>query len=130
MIKFITRLDKEKKNFLNSEKTKTIYRKLSCQKAQCQRRQNVFILFSNLHYLRMKAIQNQRNAILSLLSLSKRKRRYWMTYCNQLCFQSLWNQRRSDLVKDVYNNEKIKLASERVLNVPYRFFFCFKGTPM
>ena len=37
-----------------------------------------FMWFSALHYLRMKAIQNQRNAILSLLSLPKMKRRYWI----------------------------------------------------
>ena len=52
-----------------------VYRKLSRQKAQRQKQQNVFMLFSTSYYLRMTAIQNQRNAVLSSLYLSKRKRR-------------------------------------------------------
>ena len=82
-----------------------VYRKLSRQKAQRRRRQNLFMLFSTLHCLRMKAIQNQRNAILSSLSLSKRKRRYWMMYYNQLYFETLWNQRRNDVVKEIWKRD-------------------------
>ena len=48
-----------------------VYTKRSRQKAQRRKRQNLFMLFSILHYLRTKAIQNQRNAILSSFSLSR-----------------------------------------------------------
>ena len=126
VMKFMTKLDKGKKNLKSQERQKRlllimlVYRKLSRQKAQRRRRQNLFILFSNLHYFRMKAIRNQRNAILSLLFLSIRERRYGMRYYNQLCFQILWNQRSSDLVKEAFyltffkNNSPSELISSNI----------------
>ena len=89
-----------------------VYRKLSRQKAQRQRRQNLFMLFSTLYYLRMKAIQNQRNAILSSLSLSKRKIRYWMKHYNQLYFEALWNQRRNNVVKEIWKRDDDRMSVE------------------
>ena len=96
-----------------------VYRKLLRQKAQRQRRQNLLMLFTTLHYLRMKAIQNQRNAILSILSLSKRKRRYWMIHYNQLFFETLWNQRRNDVIKEVWkkNYPMTVETFEEILNM-------------
>ena len=96
-----------------------VYRKLLRQKAQRQRRQNLLMLFTTLHYLRMKAIQNQRNAILSIISLSKRKRRYWMIHYNQLFFETLWNQRRNDVIKEVWkkNYPMTVETFEEILNM-------------
>ena len=96
-----------------------VYRKLLRQKAQRQRRQNLLMLFTTLHYLRMKAIQNQRNAILSILSPSKRKRRYWMIHYNQLFFETLWNQRRNDVIKEVWkkNYPMTVETFEEILNM-------------
>ena len=96
-----------------------VYRKVLRQKAQRQRRQNLLMLFTTLHYLRMKAIQNQRNAILSIPSLSKRKRRYWMIHYNQLFFETLWNQRRNDVVKEVWKkNYRMTVETfEEILNM-------------
>ena len=62
------------------------------------------MLFSTLHYLRMKATQNQRNAILSSRFLPKRKR-YWMMHCNQLDFKTLWKQRRNYVVKEIWKRD-------------------------
>ena len=96
-----------------------VYRKLLRQKAQRQRRQNLLMLFTTLHYLRMKAIQNQSNAILSIISLSKRKRRYWMIHYNQLFFETLWNQRRNDVIKEVWkkNYPMTVETFEEILNM-------------
>ena len=78
-----------------------------------------FMWFSALHYLRMKAIQNQRNAILSLLSLPKMRRRYWIIHYNQLYIETPWNQRRSDVVKEIGKRDyRISVETfEEILNM-------------
>ena len=77
-----------------------VHRKPSRQKAQSRKGQNLLMLFSTLHYLRMKAIKNQRDAILSLLSVSKRKRR-------------------NDVVKEIWKMGRRKSAEtfEEILNM-------------
>ena len=82
-----------------------VHRRLSRLKLRLRRRQNLFFMLSCLHYLRIKSIQNQRRFILTSLTLPTRKRRYWMINYNQFWFETLWNQRRDDVVKDIWKRD-------------------------
>ena len=75
------------------------------QKKLEKRRQESIIQLLPVRIFRQTLIQRARQAFLQMLNFQNGRRRYWIMQYNQLWFETMWDTREDDVIKELWKKE-------------------------